>query len=211
MRRPLLFVLLLLAPLGLLACGGDDGGGEAATTDTAAAEGEATDTTDTTTGADPTDTTDATNLPDTTEAEASASDDFPCDLVTTAEVADLVGADLGDGEYSRTQNSQNEFNWTSDKCRWEGDDQEIVLDIGGAESFASGSLECPDAVMDAVEIDGPGDPVYWIWDGIRVQAELQFCTPDAVIEVIADTWNPDDEAGARAALLELAELAVARS
>jgi hypothetical protein len=148
-----------------------------------------------------------------TDDPVPPSDDFPCDVIPTAAVVDATGQALRDGEYTLTYNTSNEEQWTSFRCTWEGDgvDQEITIDVTFAEGFPSGEIECPTASREAVEITGAGERTFWVWEGPLRQAALQVCRADALVEVVADTWSEGDEAGAQAALLELAALALAEA
>jgi hypothetical protein len=217
MRRPLLCALLLLPlAIGLTACGDDGGDDEAgSTTSTTTATDETADPEDTSESDDGgTDNTTVIELDEDdiiTDDPVPPSEDFPCDVVSTEAVAQAIGQPLDDGEFTITYNTSNEEQWTSFRCTWEGDgvDQEITVDVTFADGFPSGSVECPAASRFAVEITGAGDQTFWVWDGPLRQAGLQECTADALVEVVADTWDDGDEAGAQAALLELAALALA--
>jgi hypothetical protein len=220
-RRPFLFLLLFfVASAGLAACG-DDGDDEAASTTTQTATDDTADRDDTddTSGASDDSGTDNTTDVELDEDDIIAddpvppSDDFPCDVIPTAAVADATGQALRDGEYTLTYNTRNEEQWTSFRCTWEGDgvDQEITIDVTFADGFPSGEIECPTASREAVEVTGAGEQTFWMWDGPLRQAELQACSADALVEVVADTWSESDEEGAQAALLELAALALAEA
>lgn len=210
--------LLAVLALGATACSADDGDGddgEAAREATTIADADGDANADP--GATGDERTDATDDRDATPSDAggAASDDadpvpraedFPCDLLSTAEVEGSVGADLDDGRPIENTNIRNDVEWRSRRCRWEGADQEVVLDVAEAAGFASGSVACVEPSSDAVEVTGPGDAAYWTWEDLLVVAELQVCRPDALVIITIDTWDPADEAGARAAALDLAAL-----
>jgi hypothetical protein len=215
--RSLVAIALALTLLVGLACSsGDDAADDAETTTSEAGDtSTTTEPTPSTEDDDPASTTtggeDADE--DTDEDAAADSEDFPCDLVTTEQIDDLLSASLAVDEPRPTQNSRNDAAWTSVKCSWasESPEQEIDLDVARADGFASGEVECVEPMSDAQPIDPPAgvDEAYWTWDGLLVIAELQVCTPDAFVQIRLDTWDESDEAGAQDALLEIAGIVLA--
>lgn len=189
----MVFVALVL----LAACGNDDDGAEPQTTaDTSPTVEETTATTEGTT------------------TTALADEEFPCSLLTQAEVEQLAGNPLEPGDAITNNVTEDTNSFQAAQCDWssfEGENPvEVTLAVSQDDDFPSGSVECPELPGTTSQLDDIGTQAFWAWNdpGTTLKiGSLRVCTADALVTV--DVSSPGDEASTQQIARGVAEAALA--
>ncbi len=132
----------------------------------------------------------------TTEPQGSSDEEFPCDLLTVDEVAQIAGNPL-DGDATTSQVTENDRSWLARVCTWTGVGtgaaEEVTLSVTRNDAFPAGESACPPPMGDATPVAGIGAEAAWIWDdpGTTLKVgELRVCSPDAFVTVrVSGTSN----------------------
>lgn len=138
----------------------------------------------------------------------AASGEIPCGVVTDADLAEIVGQNVGAGR-ERTASTVTEqgVTWHPRTCVWDGDDLEVELSFSDAAAFESGTLTCREPLGiwgDVQPVGGIGDQAWWESDD-EDEGLLRACTQTHVIDVEID----GDDLDARTASITLMERALA--
>lgn len=198
-------VLVCVLALSAGACSGGDDGADV----------------DVTTSSSPTETTDepaTTDTPDTsdtsdTSTPAASDEEFPCNLLTPDEVAQITGNPL-DGDTMSGPVSEGELSWNAEQCVWTGAPSstamEVTYSVSRAEDFPSGASTCPPPLAASTPVTGVGDSATWSWDDpgtTQKVGELRVCSASSFLVVrVSGTQN---EAQQQQAATSIAQKALA--
>lgn len=135
----------------------------------------------------------------TTAAAAGSTDgEFPCDLLTPDEVAQIAGNPL-DGDALTSPTTEGDLSWTARQCVWSAapstSSVELTLSVSRPADFPTGASTCPPPIGVPTTVPGIGTSATWSWTdpGTEVKiGELRVCSPDAfvVVRVSGATNDP---------------------
>ncbi len=126
--------------------------------------------------------------PNTTSGSAAA--EFPCTLVTQADIEQFAGNPLDAGDAATNHVSEDTANWTEHACSWAKPDAsnptEVTLAVARAADFPSGSVHCPRPVGSSTPVTGLGTSARWSFDasgGAINVGNLRVCTSTLLVDV----------------------------
>jgi hypothetical protein len=128
--------------------------------------------------------------PTSGSASGAQDEEFPCTLVTQAEVSQLAGNDVEPGDVSTIHVTEDTTTWTAEECAWPSNASEypleVTLAVSRAADFPSGVVGCPPILGASTPVTGLGTEASWSWSdpGTTLKVgELRVCTPDALVHV----------------------------
>jgi hypothetical protein len=127
--------------------------------------------------------------PATSTTSAGAQLEFPCNLVSQAEIDQITGNPLDPGDAQTNHVTEDDASWTERECAWlklgVETATEVRLGVSRAADFPSGSVGCP-PLSSSTAVSGVGDQAQWSWNdpGTTVTVgALRVCTGDALLQV----------------------------
>lgn len=133
-----------------------------------------------------------------TSAAGASDEEFPCDLLTVDEVAQIAGNPL-DGDATTSQVTENEGSWLARVCTWTGPpgtSQEVTLSVSRSGDFNAGESTCPPPMGDTVPVGGIGTKATWRWDDpgtTQKVGELRVCSPAGFVTVQVSGTNNEPQ------------------
>lgn len=135
--------------------------------------------------------------PTTAAAAGSTDDEFPCDLLTPDEVAQIAGNAL-DGDAITSPTSENDLSWTAHQCVWSGPPSstsvEVTWSVSRPDDFPAGASTCPPPIGTTTPVDGIGTAATWSWADPGTEQKvgvLRVCSPEAFV-VVQVSGTPND-------------------
>jgi hypothetical protein len=137
---------------------------------------------------------------------------FPCNLFTSEEMGEMVGAPVDSGSYTFVNRSENDIEWKSQACAWstQADDNTVVdAWVSLPAHFDSGEVACH-PMLGATELSGVARGAWWqFMDGYGL-GTLRVCTDAALLEVKLDRGTSATEAEVQELARRVADQIVAR-
>jgi len=137
---------------------------------------------------------------------SAAAEEFPCDLLTQAEIDEIAGNPLDPGDASTNHVTEDTTQWTARACDWgklgASEPTEVTLAVSRAADFPSGSVQCPAPPGTSTAVAGLGTSATWAWTDAGTSitvGKLRVCAADALVDVTVSG------AGSGAALLAVAK------
>jgi hypothetical protein len=127
--------------------------------------------------------------PTTSTTSAAAQLEFPCNLVSQAEIDQITGNPLDPGDAQTNHVTEDDASWTERECAWlklgVETATEVRLGVSRAADFPSGSVGCP-PLASSTAVSGVGDQAQWSWNdpGTTVTVgALRVCTGAVLLQV----------------------------
>jgi hypothetical protein len=121
--------------------------------------------------------------------------DDECGGISGADIASIVGHDLGEGEPDSGTVTVNDLTYSTTGCDWEDGDWEIDLDLSYAEHFDDDTVHCVEPLgigHDVTPVEGLGSQAWWVDDDDdHAEGELFVCSDLAMVGVKIEA--PDDQ------------------
>lgn len=152
-------------------------------------------TVDFTSGAGP-----ATTITVATGTAEGGGGEFPCSLLSQAEIDELAGNTLDPGDATTGDIIEDTVSYVAHTCSWTAlgvtDPVEVIVQVSRAEDFPSGSTLCPPLPGADSTVPGVGDEASWAFSGAGTSievGELRVCSSSAVISVMVSGPGSEQE------------------
>ena len=126
----------------------------------------------------------------TTATTTPRVEEFPCDLITQAEIETIAGNPLDPGDVATNHVTENDATWTDNECAWlstqSGNPTEITLTVSRAADFPSQTVECPKIIGTTTAVSGVGTSAQWLYSDPGTETtvgQLRVCADNALIGV----------------------------
>lgn len=177
----------LMLSIVLASCSSDEG--TSSTTTTGAVESAMTDSSDTAPSTQ-------TSQPADDDEPKDLEEDFPCDLLTDDEIAQIAGNPL-DGDVMTGDVDENGVQYSARSCVWTGKTpdvaMEVTLNVSTSADFPKGQSTCPPPLDRATPVTGVGESANWLWIDAGTEekvGELRVCSADNFLKIqTSGTFN----------------------